>query len=460
MRRTHYLKRTLEQSSPLRHRGFILIFAAALAAVTLGACGRYDPYVNKITPPSVPACSQIDFSGLFVNVTHAYAVDSNGVKTPLLNLQADPILGVNLFRLKASLPSLPIGTYNISIDENGGTVYLLYDVNAGSATSTTTFNVTTVLAPPRLALSATNSPAPGDAATLTPQVVGATSAVITPGNLNAASSTPLTVHPCKTTTYTLKGSDQCAVGIPAQATVTVAPPLVLQVSPTSVPAGSNFVVSGTGFNAAACGATQIELVSGATKYTQVTLAGDETSLSSIVNSCVPPGRYNVVVHTAVGDSNSSVSLVVTSPTGTACPSDNNDCTQDVCSAGACTHKPLNGTMCTAGGQSGTCMSGICKASTAPTQTPPLCVPVTPNPTEANLNECVPSNLTGPHCCNTAAAPALCNYTICRACIPHGGACGVPGAAVICCGPDDACVADPVTAATTCNVPDSPPPGGN
>src|ERR1700683_358749 len=452
MRRTGHLKGALKRRNPLRIRRFVLIVGVT-PALTFGACffGE-NPYINKITPAAVPACSQIDFSGLFIEVTHVYAVDASGVKTPLPSFQPDPILGQDIFRFKARLTALPVVPYNLSIDENGGPIFgFLGSVNPGSATSTATFNVTTALAPPRLALSATNSPAPGDAATLTPQAVGATSAVITPGNLNAASSTPLTVHPCKTTTYTLTGSDQCAVGIPAQATVTVAPPLVVQVSPTSVPAGGNFVISGTGFNAPVCGPTQIELVSGAIKYTQVTLAGDETSLSSVVNPCVPPGHYNVVVHTAVGDSNNSVSLIVTPSTATACPSDNNDCTKDVCSAGVCTHEPLNATMCTTGGQSGTCTSGTCKTSTDSTPVPPNCVPVTPNPTNANLNECVPSTLAGPHCCDTAAAPALCNYTICRACTPHGGACGVPGAAIICCSPDDACVADPVTAATTCNV---------
>jgi len=459
MRRMRCLMRLIGVSS-CASAGRKLRFASGITpplAVLLSACGSLNPYINSITPAAVPACSQIDFSGLFVNVTQAYVVDGNGAKTPLSNLQADPILGQDIFRLKATLPPVPVGPYNVAIDENGGSIFVFLGyVNPGTATSTTKFDITTAVQPPRFTLSATNSPAPGDSATLTPGIVGtATSAVITPGGLAATS--PRTVHPCKTTTYTLSGGDLCAIATPAQATVTVANPVVTEVSPVSVAAGGNFVVSGTGFNAAVCGVTQIDLVSGATKYTQVTLAGDETALSSVVNPCVPPGRYDVVVHTAAGASNASVSLMVTPSTVTACPSDNNECTADACVAGACTHEPLNGTMCTEGGQSGTCMSGTCKTSTT-TQPPPVCVQVTPMPTEANSNECVPSSLTGPHCCNTVAAPALCNYGICRACTPHGGACGVPGAAVICCGQDDACVADPVTAATTCNVPDSPPSG--
>jgi hypothetical protein len=458
MRRMHCLRQVPVSSCLIVVRQKMFAAASALAfSLLLGACSPLNPYINSITPAAVPACSQIDFSGLFVNVTQAFVVDGNGVKTQLSNLEADPIFGQQIFRLKATLPPVPVGPYNVSIDENGGSIFVFLGfVNPGTATSTTRFNITTAVQAPQLTLLATDSPAPGDAATLTPTVVGtATSAVITPGGLSATE--PHTVHPCKTTTYTLSGGDQCAIATPAQVKVTVANPVVTEVSPVSVAAGDDFVISGTGFNAAVCGVTQIELVSGGTKYTQVTLAGDETSLSSVVNPCVPPGLYDVVVHTAVGDSNASVSIRVTPPTITACPGGGNDCTKDACQGGVCTHEALTGPVCSEDGQSGKCSSGTCEVSGS-TTTPPVCVQVTSMPTDSNLNECVPNNLSGPHCCSTPAVPALCNYTICRACISHGGACGVSSTPSICCSPDDLCVADPVTAVTTCNVPDSPPSG--
>jgi hypothetical protein len=67
---------------------------------------------------------------------------------------------------------------------------------------------------------------------------------------------------------------------------------------------------------------------------------------------------------------------------------------------------------------------------------------------------VPTNKPGPHCCSSSTAPALCNFSICRACVAHGATCPIGGGAgsQTCCNPDDQCVADAVTAQVACNIP--------
>lgn len=424
-------------------------------AFVTGCAGTFLPSVDTIEPTSVDACSTVVFTGLFVGITKAYVVDSQGVQTPVVSgtLQPAPIPGT-LFRATSAIPPVPVGTYRLTIDENGGSVFFLGNVAKGSATSKQTFRVANAVQPPSLMLTATNSPAPGAAATLTPSIIGiATEAIISPGNLSGLTG-PRTVHACKTTKYTLTAADKCAPANPAQATVTVAGPAVASVSPTAVPAGSAIIVSGSGFNDPGfCGDSELSLVSGSTVFTQPILVGNQTALSAAVNRCVPPGTYNIVVRTAVGSSINSVRLNVTAPTGEACPSDGNECATHGCDGGTCAHKPLTGTKC--GGGTGVCNAGTCVVP-SPVTPPPVqaCVQASQPPTASNAGECVPPSQLGPHCCNTASATAICWYNICRKCIPHGSSCptGAGPASQICCDPNDMCVADAVTGAVACNVP--------
>jgi hypothetical protein len=235
--------------------------------------------------------------------------------------------------------------------------------------------------------------------------------------------------------------------------------VVTRLNQTSVAAGGAFTVFGTGFNNPGfCGNSEVSLVSGSTAYTQATLSGSDSSINSAVNSCVPPGTYNVVVRTAVGKSSNYVPVRVTAPSGAACPSDNNECTEDVCQNGACVHLPTSFGSCSIDGLTGTCGSGECcangKCSTSTSSQPPACVQATTPPTAADENQCVEDDMSGPHCCSTGSSPAVCNYGVCLACIPHGAGCGTAGPPGVytCCSSGDACVADPNTAATTCNVP--------
>lgn len=432
-------------------RSRLAFSVATLVTVVLAGC-TVGPSVNDIQPATVNACQKVDFTGTFVNITQGYLVDASGTKIPLAagTLTKDPVPGSEIFRVAIAMPPVPVGDYKISIDQTGGSVFFLGFVSAGSATSTKTFHVATTVDPPRLMLTATNSTGPGAPAVLTPSIVGTGTAVIDPGNLSGSNG-PQTVHACKTTIYTLVGKNQCAPAASAQATVTVAGPVITTVSPSSAAAGASILVSGTGFNDPTfCGDAEVSLANGTTKYLLATLAGTPTALSAGINSCVPAGTYGVVVKTSEGSATSPGKLTVKPFVGTACPDDGNQCTKDVCSNGACVHQPLTGMTC---GGGGTCNNmGTCIASTTP---PPqqMCVKATVPPTNANLNECVPDGQPGNHCCNTASAPEVCIWSICRACIPHGAACGTAGSSsALCCSATDACVADPVTAATTCNVP--------
>jgi hypothetical protein len=421
-----------------------------LPIILLSGC-LVNPTVDDIQPATVNACQKVDFTGTFVHITQGNLVDTSGTKIPLAagTLTNDPIPGSQVFRVAIAMPPVPVGDYKISIDQTGGSVFFLGFVSAGSATSSKTFHVATTVQPPLLMLTATNSTGPGAPAVLTPSVAGTGTAAIFPGNLSGSVG-PRTVHACKTTTYALGGENQCATAQSAKATVTVAGPVITDVTPSSAVAGGFILVAGTGFNDPAfCGNTEVSLTNGATTYVLATQNGTPVAVSAAINSCVPGGKYDVIVKTSEGSAKFPTKLTVQPFVGTACPDDGNQCTKDMCVNGACAHQPLNGTTC---GTEGKCSMGACIMSktSLPAQ---MCVKALPPPTNPNLNECVPDGQLGNHCCNSASAPAACINGVCFLCIAHGAACGTPGSrSSLCCSQGDACVSDPVTAATTCNVP--------
>jgi hypothetical protein len=313
--------------------------------------------------------------------------------------------------------------------------------------------------------------------TLTPEITGtSTAGEITPGGLSAAH--PQIVNPCNKTTYFLTVWNSCGLTHTGGTPVVVPGPDVLQVSPTTVAAGESFTVIGTGFsNPTFCSNTEVDLKESGIVYPQSTLpGGTETSVQALVNPCVQPGRYDVLVKTAVGTSPVSatpVTITITAPKTSGCTQGPNVCVIDRCMNNVCQHISKAGERCSVGtgpNDNGNCVQPkdaqeppYCNTPAVTTPPPPaMCVPIAPVPAPvADQTECVPPGTPGPQCCSNGQ----CLWGICVTCIPHGGACGQNNLGTNCCAVADSCVASPVTGATVCDVlfdmpqyfpPDAPP----